>query len=221
MKEPILKKDLVRLIEIYNSPDENSYKSSAPIDALEVLFILERKRPQLYEEILKKARDEESALVKMYGQVIQAEHFFSWKRRYMCNEVLIREEEGLFVYVGEAKTLHLSKGILEGLAVLGKYKGLEKPTQRRMLIRKFPPKWEKKEFSFGKGEKLWKVDSDEFPPIYSWFVSSGELSPYFNYRRDLKKMASDKGIKFSNEILNKVFGPIDTELIRIWRDLEL
>jgi len=140
------------------------------------------------------------------------------------NEVIVPTDNGNVVYVGNANHLHFKDGnvgSIGGAARLTRYERMEENENKIEIVQLFPPKFQFKEITNIKDKKEWEVDTlGGCGYSGSYFISDGRLvgnSESYGYRGKLLATAANEGIVLSPQLLDKVFGPIDTEIMKQYR----
>ncbi|MEK6968901.1 MAG: hypothetical protein AABW48_00565 [Nanoarchaeota archaeon] len=131
---------------------------------------------------------------------------------YLKTEVIIPVEGKSILYVGEALDLKVSSqhnecDSIEGQVSLSRYNRVEKLER---TFKWFPPRYQVQ--SSLKDDRIWKIDR------FAFFVWDGKFKP--EYRNILKKEALNKGITVSDKLIELVFGPIDTEIMEMYQELQ-
>jgi len=141
------------------------------------------------------------------------------------NEFILEADGQDVLYAGYAQGLHFSDNVenIEGFAAIRRYDHLEKPKKIIRVTNWFPPKiqtvkesW-KERWLFGTYYSTRIVDYDVR------FISYGEtvdLENSVGYKSQLLVAAAKKGIKLSPELFDAVFGPIDKQIMEMYRNFK-
>ncbi len=92
-----------------------------------------------------------------------------------------------------------------------------------MIAKWFPPKIKTRELLFPNDKMVWEISTlrDCYEPRY--FLSYGGPATSYNcsayYRGALKEKAAEIGVELSHDLFEMVFGPIDSEIMKIYEQV--
>jgi len=136
---------------------------------------------------------------------------------YLCNEVVVPTDKKTIVYVGEAIDLYFEDMAIKGRARLSKYERTKGTKNKIKPTQWFPPKFQTQEVPFVKDKRIWRINSSEYHNSY-YFLSDGKLQT--EYRDALKEMAENQRLGLSHKLFEMVFGPIDSEIMEIYKQVK-
>jgi len=135
-------------------------------------------------------------------------------KTYLKNEVVIPTDGETVVYVGEAIGLYFpTNGNIRGKARLSRYDRREGKAIEKKLVRLVPLTFQTREFPVAKDNRIWTFETSN----YTYFLHDGNHSDV--YRDGIKEQAAHHELKLSDELFNKVFGPIDSEIMKMNQEL--
>ena len=118
---------------------------------------------------------------------------------YLRNEVLISDEKEVFLYVAEALEISFVGKNIYAKTKLTKYGGEVDINQDKLLTN---------------SQELWSIGDKVLPDI----IYSAKLhSIQIDYINNLKGSALNKGIKLSDDLLNKTFKPIEEKIKQMYK----
>lgn len=205
-----------RLATIVRQTTGTSYRESTSPRTEEIFSRLRNEDPELYAGLIKLAKAEFAGAI-----VVKTETKFDWPR-YVKNEVEVEEDGEKFVYVGEAAQLWFDSDAIRGKAKLSKFEKKEEMKKQYQIARWFPPQLKGRLQKETRYKKMWMVESDEYN--FKYFISSGQIRNGYDCgawcRSALNSALANQGIKFPPELFDKVFDPIESGLLRIYKEVK-
>lgn len=135
----------------------------------------------------------------------------------ITNEIVLKAEGQTVKYIGYANELHFDGDSIRGWASLRRIDLREETKKRKRIVSWFPPRIKTEGVKSQKWIDKWFISSDN----YIYFISSGESKTDYDcmahYRGSLKGNAANQGVNLSNEVFDTVFGPIDREIMEMYR----
>lgn len=140
------------------------------------------------------------------------------------NTIETAEGDKKFVYRGEIFNLKFTGLSLYGNSRLEKSETKTRYETKRTRISWFPPKVVESENPVHNNKTIWSIiagysEKSDTNSILSW----GEIKNkrgYGGYRSSLIGNAANQGILLSDELLDKVFGPLEAQLLEIYNKVK-
>lgn len=201
------------LVQIVSQPQLVDYRTHAGQSAENSFLKLRDEYPELYAELMKLAKKELGNAI-----VVQTESKFDWSRS-LRNEIEVEEDEQRHTYVGEAFELRFEGTSIRGNATLTKFRKDNNIKKKLKVVNWFLPKIEIRQQEQVSYQELWKVQAGDF--AYEYLLDDGNKNKYgyehsFYYKGALNDKLLNRGLKISRQLFEKVFTPIDAELVRIY-----
>ena len=201
-----------KLAQIVSQAVGKNYRTgSSPV---EVYTKLQHEAPELHAGLMRLAREELTGAI-----VIQTETKFDWPR-HLQNQVEIEEDGREYAYLGEAVELWMQGLNIKGKARLSKLEKHKTIKNNWKVTNWFPPIIEAQPQTRTSYTPLWSFESNE----YCNFVSSrGMVERDYkwscDYRGALNGGLLNMGINLPHQLFEKVFAPIDAQLLKIYQEV--